>query len=234
MRSDELTEEKALAILIANLNRRTKRSGTLEIAQACRYLHNRYGSYEEVAKRVGAGDETIRQYAEIDGLPNEVKKLIQDGLLRGMEVPYQISRIKDFQRMMKTAKAVGNMSSMDAREAIKYVLKHPQKSVEEFKQRIAESKRPVVDIDVIVIPLSDAVLQKLKDELQRKPLSKLLKRNITKRLRPKGLVSCTIGDKVLTLSLEKDDYEKLKTKTPEIASERYINALLARHLAENT
>ena len=234
MRSDELTEEKALAILITNLNRRTKRSGTLEIAQACRYLHDRYGSYEGVAKRVGAGDETIRQYAEIDGLPTEVKKLIQDGLLRGMEVPYQLSRIKDFQRMMKTAKAVGSMNSMDAREAIKYVLKHPQKSIEEFKQRIMESKRPVVDIDVIVIPLSDAVLQKLKDESQRKSLSKLLKRNIAKRLRPKGPVSCTIGDKVLTLSLEKGDYEKLKTEAPEIASERYLNALVSRQLAENT
>ncbi len=234
MQTGQLTEEKALAILITNLNRKTKICGTLEIVQACKYLHNLYGSYERVAKKVGAGDETIRQYAKIAGLPKEVKNLIENGLLHGMEVPYQISRIKDFQRMMETAKAVHNMSSMDARDTIKYILRHPKKSVEECKRRIIESKRTTIDVHVIIVPLSDPVIQKLKEESHQKSMTNLVEDIIKQQLSPKGPVSCTIRDKVLTLSLEKYDYEKLMTKEPKIASERYINDLLARQFAENT
>jgi len=234
MRSDELTEERALAILLTNLNRKAKVSETLEIAQACRYLRDIYGSYEMVAKRVKAGDETIRQYAKIAGLPDEVKDLIRNGLLRGMEVPFQISRIGNPQRMLETAKAVGDMSSMDARDTIKYVLKHPRKLVEACKRRIIESKRTTVDVHVILVPLSEPIVQKLREGLRKKSMSNQIEQIVEQWLKPKGPISCNIQGKVLALSLEKDDYEKLRTKEPNIILESYINDILERQIAANT
>lgn len=231
---DRLTEERALAILLTNLNIETKISGTLEIAQACKSLHDLYGSYEMVAKRVKAGDETIRQYAKIADLPNEIKGLIRNGLLRGMEVPYQISRIRNLQRMIETAKAVGDMSSMDARDTIKYVLKHPKKSVEKCKQRIIESKRTTVDVHVILVPLSDPIVRKFKEESSKKSLSNMVEQIVEQRLKPKGPLSCTIRGRVLTLSLEEEDYKKLRTKEPNSILQGYINDILKKQTFGST
>ncbi len=213
-----------------NLKRRQKISGILEIAQACKYLYELYGSYSGVAKKVGVSDKTILEYTKITDLPKEIKYFIQLGLLSGRDIPNLLARIKDFQRMMESAKAVSNMRRDDARDTIRYILKNPEKSVKECKQRIIKSKGITIDIHVIVVPLSDSIIKIMKEKSNQVSLDSFIRDTIIEWFQPISSLSCTIKNNVLALTLQEEDYLKLRTNAENIALEDYVRDSLLKLL----
>lgn len=195
-----MTEEEALAILLKNLKKRKKISDPLRIAEACRYLSNLYGSYSEVADRVGVSSEIIREFVHISKLSENVKKLIQQGLIQGVDIPYRISRIEDKDRQFEIAKAVIGLKSHIVREIVEYARRHEEKSAEECKEEVLKSKGETIEIHTILIPFDT---ESSEEEIEHA---------IKEGLKPKRPFHCKVKDSILIISLHKEDFDALKER----------------------
>lgn len=225
----ELTEEEALAILITTLKKRKKIPNPLPIAKACRYLSELYGSQKKVAERLEISSEMIREFVYIDKLSKEVKDMIKDGLIQGVDILYRISyRINNPKRQVEIARIVAGLSSPLARDIIEFARKHPEKSAEECKQEVLKARGVIVELHVIPIKLSETVIKSLENKVKNKKLADLIKSKIEDKLKPKYAISCDIKASTLILSLRKEDFEELSRKSEafNLTLEEFINKLL--------
>ena len=227
---NELSEEEALAILITTLKKRKKILNPLLVAKACRYLFELYGSIDRVAKRIEISSEMIREFICIDHLPEEVKDLIRQGLIQGIDIPYRLSRIDNSQRQIEVAKTIIGLNSHTVRDVVEYARRHPEKSAEECKQEVLKAKGTTIELHVIPIKLSETILKSLENKAknENKRLEDLIKSRIEDKLKPKYTVSCDIKASTLILSLRKEDFEELnrKSEASDLPIGEFINKLL--------
>ena len=148
------TEDLAIAILQANVHGRKKKVvSILEMADACKFLVNKYKNQEKVSKLVKVmGREMVREFYNISTLPNDVKKLIDQGKIR-IDVAQRIFKINNKSRQIKTAKIVSGLPAHDARKIIDYVINHPNE-VNNAKKIVQESKNTIKKYETLVVPLN--------------------------------------------------------------------------------
>ena len=159
----ELDEETALAILFTNLKGRKKKD-YLATANACRFLRRLYGSYANVAEKVGVSSEIIREFDSLQDLPDEVREMVSKRFIR-LDTGYRIStKLEGKKRKIDIAKAVASLGAFDARAIIEYAQKNPEIPPAEVKSRVLGSKTVTEKVHVFILPLSEELFQPLKAE----------------------------------------------------------------------
>jgi len=162
----KLDEETALAVLLTNLKGRKKKD-YLATAQSSRFLKQKYGSCEKVAKKVGVSSEIIREFDSLVDLPQKVKRLIATRAIK-LDTGYRIStQIEGGDRQTEIAKEVANLGAFDARAIIEYARKNRHLSAEECKRRVLGSKTVTERLHVFVLSLPEATFQELKLQSQK-------------------------------------------------------------------
>ena len=157
----DLNEERAIAILLANLKGpKNKPSKISEIAAACRILKNspKWG-FVKMTKFFGVSRTTLREIDKINELKPEFKKLADEKKL-GIEASYQLTRI-DESKQREAAQLFQEMNTKEIRNFIFYITSDRTLSVREAKEMSDKLKTPVVSI--LALPISD----KLKTRLEK-------------------------------------------------------------------
>lgn len=157
-----INEEKTLAILYSDLGGRKKKiHDWIYIAEKCKELTDYYGSYKEVAKKVGCTPELIRSILKLLELPNKVKKLIKERKIL-YDVGQRIARIKDTKLQTKVGEAVVDLNAHDARALIQYAKRFPNASLKDYKRRLMSSQKKIEKINVVIVPFKEETFKILK------------------------------------------------------------------------
>lgn len=181
-----MKEEKALAILLANLKgAKEKRSDLLDIAEAARTLHEEYGTYDKVAERVGVSKTMIQQFDKIAGLTESVKDMIRQGKLgrHAIDKAYRLSQLLP-ETQIALAKVVADLPEKDMRDIITYAKRFPNLPASEYRKRILEAKTVTSEKHLIMCLVDDETYSRLRSSAKEKGLSveRLVKEYIGKGL----------------------------------------------------
>lgn len=177
-----MKEEKALAILLANLKgQREKRSSLLDIAEAAHELKLLYGTNDEVASKVGVSRTMIQQFDRIAALANPVKEMIKKGELGMLAVDkaYRISTLPQ-KTQLAVARVVADLPEKETRFIITYAKRNPDLPAEEYRKRILESKTVTKERHLILCLVDDETYDRLNAAAKRSKVSveKIVKRYI--------------------------------------------------------
>jgi hypothetical protein len=137
-----MTREEAMAVCFANL-KGTRHKDLLKTARALQYLKSlpEYGSNEKVGRAVGVSGEMVREFLVLLRLPEQVQRLLEQRQLtleQGRRL-WQLGRQRP-ELLQAAADAMTDLSAIEGRHLVDYLLQHPELSVAEAKQRILESK----------------------------------------------------------------------------------------------
>lgn len=135
----KLDEETALSVLFSNTKRKKRNDDLVTIAMSCKYLVDKYGSQQALAKKIGLSAEMIRQFLATLELPEEVQKLVSERKIDSVDIVKEIAAIKDPQKQISVANTIINYLSKDARD-IKRLIKVFNLSVEDAKRTVMEAK----------------------------------------------------------------------------------------------
>ena len=161
--------DQALAICFANL-KGPKDKDLLATARALQYLKAlpEYGSNAKVGRALGVSGEIVREFLTLLTFPEGIQVLFEDGQLKlehGRRL-WQLGRRRP-ELLKQVAEAMTDMSAMDARHFVEYILKHPELSVSEARMKLVESKT-VTKREFHVIALLSEEQYKLLAEKARK------------------------------------------------------------------
>lgn len=164
-----MDRDQALAICFANL-KGPKDKDLLATARALQYLKAlpEYGSNAKVGRALGVSGEIVREFLTLLTFPEGIQVLFEDGQLKlehGRRL-WQLGRRRP-ELLKQVAEAMTDMSAMDARHFVEYILKHPELSVSEARMKLVESKT-VTKREFHVIALLSEEQYKLLAEKARK------------------------------------------------------------------
>lgn len=156
--SEALSEEKATAILLANLKGAKKKSSNLiEVARACRLLIQKWG-IGRMSDFFRVSQYQIRQIDKINDLNPDIQRLISNGKL-GIDASYQIWRLDEKHRS-EVAKQAANLSAHEIRQLVYLLLRNPTMSTKEAKNLSEKALRK--RINLLLIPLTSETYRGLK------------------------------------------------------------------------
>lgn len=153
-----MTREEALAVCFANL-KGPRDKNLLGTAKALQYLKSlpEYGSNEKVGRAVGVSGEMVREFLVLLRLPEEIQRLLDRRELtleQGRRL-WQLGRQRP-ELLQQAADAMTDLTAMDGRHLVDFLLRHPEVTVPEAKQRVLESKTVVQREYHVVAVLSEA------------------------------------------------------------------------------
>lgn len=155
-----LNEEKAIAILLANLKgSKHKPSKISELAAACRLLKNSPDwGFSEMVDFFHVSRTVLREIDKINELELKFKKLVDEKKL-GIGAAYQLTRIEESKRY-EAAQLFQTMNTTEIRNFIFYITSNPTLSVFEAKKLSDKLKTPVINI--LALPISDKLRARLE------------------------------------------------------------------------
>jgi hypothetical protein len=163
-----MNEEKAVAILLANLKKSKKKpTNLIDIAQAIRILKKQWG-LQKMTEFFTISSYQLRQIDKINDLDEKTKDLIQKGKL-GIEASYQLWRL-DSKRRKDAITYFKNMTTDEIRGFVYFIKKNPSLSVDECKK--AFDKVRDTKFNVLMIPVESIIFNELTE------LSKKYKMNV--------------------------------------------------------
>ena len=155
---DSMSEEKATAILLANLKTgRNKPSNLLEIAQACRTVIQSWGM-KKTHEFFKVSEYQLRQIDRINDLREDVQKLVEDGRL-GIDVAYQLSRL-DGMLQSKAATVALDMKEEEWRPFVQLLVNDETMTIEKARRTVDESKKK--RLNLLILPLTEDTFTKLR------------------------------------------------------------------------
>lgn len=159
-----MNEEKAIAILMANLKgSKKKQSNLLEIARACRLL-NRLWGLKEMSNFFHVSEYMLRQIDKINDLDAETRTLVKKRRL-GIDASYQLWRL-DEKRRKEATKTIRQSTTEEIRAFVNLLHKYPKKSVDECKKEFDKNRDQ--NIKLLVLPLESKVFKQLKEIADKK------------------------------------------------------------------
>jgi len=164
----DMDEETALALLFGNTKRKRRTVDLITLAKACDFLVKKYGSQEEVGKRIDLSSEMIREILLPLKLPREVQDRIASRVIDSIDVVREISSLKDQSKQINASYLFTSISSKDVRDIVR-VIKKSDVSVEKAKHLILELKPK--GIHLFLLDLDDQTYASLKDLSNRFNLS---------------------------------------------------------------
>jgi DNA-directed RNA polymerase subunit F len=141
-------ENSALAILFANIRRKKRNTDLVTIAEACKYLSELYGSQQAVAHKVGLSTEMIREFLTTLKLPVQVRRLISERKIDGIDVVREISAIRTPAKQIAATRKLANALSKDVRD-IKRLIKKANLSVEDARKKVSKAKPEGLHVFII-------------------------------------------------------------------------------------
>ncbi len=159
--SEQITEERATAILLANLKgSRKKPSSWLDIAQACRFLkENEKWGLKKMSEFFAVSEYQLRQIDSINDLNSDVRQLVGEGKF-GVDESYQLSRL-DKSRQAEAAKAAVDMNEVETRQFISLLKANEKMPIAEAK-KLTESTR-TEKIRILMLPLTPETYARLEE-----------------------------------------------------------------------
>ncbi len=150
-----MNEERAIAIMLANLKGGKKKpSNLIEFAKACRALRNNWkGGFNEMSEFFKVSQYMLRQIDKINDLDEETKKLVHSHRL-GIDASYQLWRI-DAQRRKDAMTIIPYLTTEEIRSFVNLLHKFPKKSVDECKKEFEKHRDKNVHILILPLPSED-------------------------------------------------------------------------------
>lgn len=160
---NELTEEKAVAILMANLKGpKVKPSDWIQIAEACRKLRNSDSwGLPKMASFFQVANYLLRQIDSLNQLHPEVKKLVRNREL-GLDEAFLISKMP-YQKQLAVARFAiqSKINSKELRQLAYLIAKYPNKDFEQVKSLFAKTRQKK-KMRLLILPLDSELYVKLK------------------------------------------------------------------------
>ena len=155
-----MQEEKAIAILLANLKGSKKKPSKIsDFALACRTLkNNKEWGLTKMSKFFRVSKTQLREIDMINELEPKYKKLANEGKI-GMTVAYQISRI-DEKRRSEAFMFIQKMNRDEIRDFVYFLVKNPAFSVLECKKLFEKSQ--LKKVTILALPITDEMHKNLR------------------------------------------------------------------------
>lgn len=148
-----LNETQALAIVFANIKRKSRPNDLVTVAKAFEYLYSLYGSQKAVAEKVGLSSEMVREFRQVLNLPEEVLDIVRSRQIDRVDEAYRISKIKDAGKQLKAARRAAGMLTDDIRDAER-IVSRSGKSFHDAEVAVRQSK--LRGLYVFVVEVEDA------------------------------------------------------------------------------
>jgi len=160
----ELNEEKIIAILYANFRGKKKKvHDWIYLAKLIDKLSKHYGSYQELAKKLGLNPETVRETLKLLKLPQEVQDMVKEEKLKH-EVAWRIESIKNREAQIKVAKAVRGLNTHNARDIVRIYKKNSNINIEEYVKNFKSSQIQIEKVNLMIIPIKKEDYLKIKQK----------------------------------------------------------------------
>lgn len=171
-------ENELLASLYLNLKgSKKKRENWMEIAHQCRQLRDIYGTTHITAEKLGVSDELVRAILTLLTLPEEVQQHIKNNNIL-FDAGQRLARIKNKETQIKVAKAIIGLKSHDQRQVIQYAKGYPHASLDDFIERLTDSKDKIEKLILLILPLQEdtyAILKKMGAKEKNSPEKLILR-----------------------------------------------------------
>ena len=131
----EYTESYCLAILITNLKHRNRYPGPITVAECAKFLHEMYGSLEEVSRLVGVHPSVIRKWVSLANAPENLRQCVKEGKIYPVAAFAILSAFKDGSKIEEITREVSGWGEPEIVHFIRFVKEHPHISVPECKKR---------------------------------------------------------------------------------------------------
>ena len=165
-----MNELEADAICFANL-KGTKEKELLKTAEALRFKKEVAGlrSNRRVGEYFGVSGEIVREFLSLLSLPDQVKRLIDDGEI-GLDTGARLARVhkENPSALGDLAVVVSNLPALDARDVIEYALKNPEVQPSEAKQRVMDAKTVVEDEYHVLVIFTKEEFDRVEVEAKRR------------------------------------------------------------------
>jgi hypothetical protein len=153
-----MTEERAVAVLMANLKGSKKKSSSwIEIAQACRLLKEQWG-FPKMASFFGVTVFMLRQIDKINELDADLQKTIVEKNL-GVDAAYQLWRISEGKKK-QFAKQAEDLTAHEVRRLADFVMNKPDISMKQAREMVEKNRKQKVN--VLMIPLTEDTFERLQ------------------------------------------------------------------------
>ena len=160
----DIEEEKIIAILYANFRGKKKKiHDWIYLAKLIEKLSKHYGSYQELAKKLGLNSETVRETLKLLELPKEVQDMVKEEKLKH-EVAWRIESIKNKESQIRVARAVIGLDAHNARDIVRIYRKNPEINIEEYVKNFKSSRIQVEKINLMIIPIKKEDYIKIKQK----------------------------------------------------------------------
>ena len=142
-----MNKDQAMAIGLTWLNGPYNKP-YVQVAKALQYLRTlpEFHSNKQVAELFGVSGEMVREFLSLLSLPENVQHMLEEQQLH-LDQGVKLASLKKRwpERFSATAQVLAEIPSQDAREIIEYVIRNPDKSPEEAKDRVLRSKTVIED-----------------------------------------------------------------------------------------
>jgi predicted transcriptional regulator len=112
-------------------------------------LLNKFGSISKVADHLGVEDQTVRRYLGYEGVPEPIKKMVDEGKLGAITAIQIAQNIPDEKRAVEIAERVKETPrSEDRREIIDVAKKNPSKSPKAVVEDVKKQRKQKLTVDL--------------------------------------------------------------------------------------
>jgi transposase-like protein len=129
------TESYCLAILITNLHQRKRYPDPITVAECAKFLHEMYGSFEEVSRLVGVHPSVIRKWVSLANAPENLRQCVKEGKVYPVAAFRILAAFKDNSKIKEITKELSGWGEPEIVRFVKFVKQNPQLSVSECKSR---------------------------------------------------------------------------------------------------
>ncbi|MDI6787930.1 MAG: hypothetical protein QME51_06125 [Planctomycetota bacterium] len=157
-------ENKALAILFANTERKNRTADLVSIAKSCEYLKRRYGSIKAVADKIGLHPEMIREFLSVLSLHPKARQLVRNRIIDKLDTVYRISKLTP-SLQVKAIKELTNLRTEETRD-IHRLMQQKKVSLQKAKRKIIDSK--LKGLNVFIIDFDDDIYKAIREQAKRR------------------------------------------------------------------
>jgi hypothetical protein len=207
----------AIAALISNTKKKNRKLNLVAIAEKIS-VAKKHLSIAEIAYVIILSKEMIREFARVNLLIPQVKKMILDGKIRHVDVADRLSRLPSTEQLYIAKElAKGNLNSEDLRAVVSLRKNMPNTSIIKILERIKKSRNIKQYIAEFAIPLTQS---NNKDIIQK---------NFTKIFGKQHIQSISLQKGMGFVILDKKGRDTLVKKTRDfhVTKNKFIEMIIS-------
>ncbi len=224
---------KSLAKIGKGTKRKKRDINLLEVAEEMKFLYDIHKSLDEVAKVVRLSPEMVRQFLKITELNVKVKELIKRDLIRGVDICYRISKLREKDQIVFAKEiASKNIPSEDVRAIVKYKIVNSKMPINKVINKVLKSK--VKKIYVAYLGIEKDIFENLQKIIKNKDIQKTIKSFFNRVVPAKYIVSLELNGRVVIIKVLKEGLFAMRTKSKElkVPLAKLGNALVREYMQE--